>query len=174
MEVKEITIAGQSFNVRQPYAAGHVVTDAEAKALNQVRAENIRNNMATKVKTAFGDAPTEELNVETIGQIVAEYDAAYEFTLASVGGGRKSADPVESEARKIATAILTQALRQKGTTLKAMRDRNADAIEAKIAEIAERADVVKQAKANVKAREAMQAGIGDLDLDLGEGEGSAE
>lgn len=176
MERKEITIAGHNFLVAQPYAAGHVVNDAEAKALNQVRAENIRNNMATKVKLAFGDAPTEEINADTIGQIVTEYDAAYEFTLASVGGGRKSVDPVESEARKLATAILTQALRQKGTTLKAMRERNPDAIDAKIAEIAERADVVKQAKANVKAREAMQAGLGDLDLDLGgeEGEGSAE
>lgn len=163
---KEITIAKHVFTVSQPYAAGHVVTEAEAKALNQVRAENIRNNMASKVAIAYGDAPTEEITAETIGQIVADYDAAYVFTLASVGGGRKPTDPVETEALRMARQTLTDALRKKGTTLKAVTEASGkDKIDAKIAEIAAREDIRKAAKKAVEQRNKQADDIlGDLGL----------
>ena len=61
MTTKEITIAGQTFAVLQPYAEGHTITEAEAKALNQVRAENVRNNMAGKVKAAAEGTAAEVL-----------------------------------------------------------------------------------------------------------------
>lgn len=174
MTTKEITIAKNIFTVSQPYAAGHVITDAEAKALNQVRAENIRNNMAGKVAVAFGDAPTEDVNPNTIANLVAEYDAAYVFTLASVGGGRKPTDPIEAEANKLAKVILGEALRKKGVTLKVMVDRvGQEAVDAKLAQIAAQDDVRKQAKKNVEARSKQAEGILD-DIDLGEGEPAAE
>ena len=164
---KEITIAGQTFAVLQPYAAGHVITEAEAKALNQVRAENIRNNMASKVKAAFdGTAKEGEPTQDTIAQFVADYDAAYEFTLASVGGGKRSTDPNEVEALRIARGIFADWAASKKLTVKAIKEKiGEEAYEAKIAEIAEREDVVKEAKRRVKQRQAAaESAIGDLDL----------
>lgn len=164
---KEITIAGHTFAVLQPYAAGHVITEAEAKALNQVRAENIRNNMASKVKAAFeGTAKEGEPTEENIAQFVADYDASYEFTLASVGGGKRSSDPNEVEALRIARGIFADWAASKKLTVKAIKEKiGEEAYEAKIAEIAEREDVVKEAKRRVKQRQAAaESAMGDLDL----------
>lgn len=164
---KEITIAGHTFAVLQPYVAGHVITEAEAKALNQVRAENIRNNMASKVKAAFdGTAKEGEPTKENIAQFVADYDASYEFTLASVGGGKRSTDPVEVEALRIARGIFADWAASKKLTVKAIKEKiGEEAYEAKIAEIAEREDVVKEARRRVKQRQAAaESAIGDLDL----------
>lgn len=167
MSAKEITIAGSIFSVSQPYAEGHTITEAEAKALNQVRAENIRNNMASKVKAAVeGTAKEGDPTADTIAAAVAEYDAAYVFTLASVGGGRKSSDPTEVEALRIARGTFADWAASKKLTVKAIKEKIGDeAYDAKIAEIAERDDVVKEAKRRVKARQASAAdAMGDLDL----------
>jgi hypothetical protein len=164
---KEITIAGQTFTVLQPYAAGHAITEAEAKALNQVRAENVRNNTASKVKAAVeGTAKDGEPTADTIVAYVAKYDADYIFTLASVGGGRKTTDPVEVEALKIARGVFADAMAKKKLTVKAVKEKiGEDVYEAKIAEIAEREEIVKEAKRRVKARQAAaEDAIGGLDL----------
>lgn len=152
---KEITIAGLPFTISQPYLAGHAITEAEAKALNQVRAENIRNNMASKIKD--GSAGAAE---------VSAYDTAYEFTLASVGGGKRSSDPTEVEALKIARGLFADWAAGKKLTVKAIKEKiGDDAYDAKIAEIAERADTVKEAKRRVKSRqESAEAAMGDMDL----------
>lgn len=173
---KEITIAGVMFSVMQPYAAGHAITEAEAKALNQVRAENIRNNMASKVKAAFAteDRKEDDPTPETIGGLVAEYDAAYEFTLASVGAGRKSTDPIEVEAMKIARATFADWATSKKLTVKAIKERiGEDAYNSKLAEIAERPETVKEAKRRVEARTKQASSVLD-DMDLGDLGGDAE
>ena len=178
---KEITIAGQTFAVLQPYTTGHSITEAEAKALNQVRAENIRNNMASKVKAAFdGSAKDGEPTQDTIAAYVAEYDAGYEFTLASVGGGKRSTNPNEVEALRIARGIFADWATSKKLTVKAIKEKiGEEAYDAKVAEIAEREDVVKEAKRRVKQRQAAAESAMD-GLDLGElgtaeaGEAAAE
>lgn len=165
---KEITIAGQTFTVLQPYAAGHTITEAEAKALNQVRAENVRNNMASKVKAAAeGTAKEGEPTADNIVAFVTEYDASYVFTLASVGGGKRSTDPIEVEALRIARGMFADWASAKKLTVKAVKEKiGEEAYEAKVAEIAERDDVVKEAKRRVKAREASAASaMDDLGLD---------
>jgi hypothetical protein len=153
-DLKEITIAGSTFAVLQPYAAGHTVTEAEAKALNQVRAENIRNNMASKVKAAMeGTAKEGEPTKETIAAAVTAYDEAYEFTLASVGGGKRSSDPVEVEALRIARDQFSAWATSKKTTVKAVKEKiGEEAYQAKIAELAERPENVKEAKRRVDLR----------------------
>jgi hypothetical protein len=173
MSNKEITIQGVAFEVSQPYVEGHVVTEAEAKALNQTRSENVRNNMAKAVKDAKETAAKEQgvdaanatLSddvLTSLGQAVAEYDAAYIFTLASVGGGRKSKDPVEVEANKIARAAIMGKLKEMG---KKAADVDKDALAAKIAEIAESPAVVKAAKKAVKERNELAASaLDNLDL----------
>lgn len=147
MENKTITIAGQEFSVPLPYLAGHTLTEAEAKALNQMRCENIRNNQAKAVKVAYESGDSEA--IAKVNAAVAEYASAYEFTLAAVGERAAALDPVEKEARVIARGILSQLLKNAGKTKK---DFEEDYLEAKIAEFASSEDVVKQAKANVKAK----------------------
>lgn len=154
MPDKEITIQGVAFNVTQPYAEGHVVTEAEAKALNQTRSENVRNNMAKSVKDAkaeHGDTLPDDV-LTSLGLAVSEYDKAYVFTLASVGGGRKSRDPVEIEANKIARAAIMGKLKELG---KKLADVDKDKLAAKIAEVAGSDKVVKAAKKAVADRAAL-------------------
>ena len=166
---KEITIADKPFTVIQPYEAGHVVTEAEAKALNQTRSENIRNNMASKVKAAYaGTAKEGEPTAETIVAFVAAYDEAYVFTLASVGGGTRKTDPIEVEALKIARGMFADFCSSKGLTVKAVKDKiGEEAYNEKLALLAEQDGVVKEATRRVKERAKTASSALD-DLDLGD------
>lgn len=163
--MKEITISGKTFAVAQPFTAGHVLTEGEAKALNQVRAENIRNNMAASVKIAYGDEPTAELSPETISKVVTDYDAQYVFTVGSVGT-KRTTDPLEAETIRLARTLLSDALKTKGIALSKVPE---EARNAKIAEIAARPGVIAQAKKNLESRKKMAESVLDgLDLDGGE------
>ena len=171
---KVITIAAREFVIPQPYAAGHTLTEGEARAMNQVLAENIRNNMAPKVKaaiegTAKDDAPT----IETIDQFVADYAASYEFnaTATSAGGGRVT-DPLEVEAIAIAREILKGALRAKGIPYAKVP---AEIRDQKIALLAAQEATVKEARKRLEARrKAAESALGGIDLsDLGVGDESA-
>lgn len=164
-DTKTITIQGLDFEASQPYAAGHTVTEAEAKALNQVRAENLRNNFAAKIKAAKGEA--EALTDEQLLQLTSDfaaYDAAYQFTLASVGGGKRETDPVQAEAKKIAKAIVADKLKAAG---KKLSDIDADVLAGAIAKVAESEGVQKAAKKAVADRQkAAETDLSDLGLGL--------
>lgn len=157
---KTITIQGLNFEVSTPYEAGHVITDAEAKALNQTRLENIRNNMARFVKAEQAQTDEAELDPEAIERLQAkliDYDTNYVFNLASVGGGRKLTDPVDAEAAKIARAEITRQLRAAGRLVKEIAP---DVLANAIAQYAATPEVQKLAKENVKKR----ANTAQLDL----------
>lgn len=145
---KEVTIAGKPFTVSLPYLAGHVLNEAEAKTLNQVRTENIRNNMASKVKD--GTAGEAE---------VAAYDAAYSFAL-QVGGTRKTTDPLEKECLALARANVTATIKKAG---KKVKDFAEEKIEAMVEKLAEHPEIVKAAKARIRDREKLAEGLA-LDL----------
>lgn len=184
--LKSITIQGEEFEVSQPYAEGHTCSEAEAKALNQTRAENIRNNMAAKIKAALKEAGTttdaegkevqnplpDSVMADLVAE-VADYDASYEFTLASVGGGRASRDPIEIEATKIAKASIVASLKAQGRTLKSVThdeagneiEGGADRLAAAIAKVASSDEVVKAAKKAVAERNKLaSADLADLAL----------
>jgi len=151
MSEKTIVIQGVQVTISTPYAEGHQVTAAEAKALNQVRAENIRNNMAAKVKEIKGDA--EELNQDQLNAIadaVSQYDREYEFSMASAGGGGRTTDPLEAEAKSLARKLVSEAARNQGLKLK---DIPKERLDAKIAEVMEMEEVQKQAKENLKKKQ---------------------
>lgn len=116
MTTKTVTIAGQSFDLSTPYVAGHTLNEAEAKTLNQVRVENIRNNSAKAVKEAYesGDAA----KIAAVREIVAKYDAEYVFTVAGAGSARVVRDPVEREAYAIAKEFVKNHLAKTGRTFK--------------------------------------------------------
>src|SRR4051812_23750391 len=99
-----ITIAERPFQVPNPFAEGHVLTASQADALNQTFHENIRNNLAKKLKEVTD--PTEAQ------KIVDEYANDYEFGVRGGGGG--SRDPVMTEALSMAREIVKRQLQKKG------------------------------------------------------------
>jgi hypothetical protein len=161
---KEITIQGVVVSVTAPYLAGHVVTEAEAKALNQVRAENIGNNVRKAIQTLIEEAGGDKAAVkEKAQEIVSAKDAGYEFTLASVGGGSTaSLDPLTKECRAVARNFVTAKLKEAGMTKKSYNEANGEeAFESKVIELSEHPEVVRVAKKNLAARENL-AGLGDI------------
>lgn len=150
---REITIAGEVFVVNTPYAAGHVVTEAEANALNQVRCEAIRNNTAKAVKEAI-----EAGDKAKAAQHVADYDAAYEFSIRSGGGATKVVDPTEREALKVAKEVLKAKLAELG---KKSSDYSKEFLADKVAEIAAGNEAVrKEAAKRVKAQSKFTSEVG--------------
>lgn len=106
-ESKPLSILDIDFDVTQPYDAGHTLTEAEARALNQVRRENLGNNFRSVVKKAQDDAKEagKEVDVESLKSQFAELDSKYVFTIREVNATRKL-DPVEREARNLVKAEL--------------------------------------------------------------------
>lgn len=155
---KTIIIQGLEFTASLPYLAGHTLTDAEARALNQVRLENIRNNFATKVKAstdkAEGSIPPDQLSAK-----FAEFEAAYSFSMPGAGGGTRTLDPIEREALALAKDVVKNALAAQGKSMTAPKEASddekaayKDKINAKVEEIAGRDVVIAQARKNVAAR----------------------
>lgn len=144
-------IQGHSFTISQPFAAGHVLDDAQARALNQVRSENIGNNVREKVKELLAAG-----NVAEAEALVATRDAEYVFTLAEVSASRKL-DPVESEARRLAKEIIKNSLAGKGRKVSQVPEgMTKEDWEAKLESEYERISlldaVVKEARKNVAAK----------------------
>lgn len=158
-DTKTITIQGVMATVSQPYAEGHTITEAEAKALNQVRAENIANNKRREIKEMLeAEGATPESVAKDVQKIVSAYDAEYVFTLASVST-RKTVDPLEKMARKIARDAISAKLKELGKTQKEyLAEHGDDAINSKIAELSEHPQVIEAAKAALKESEKL-AGI---------------
>jgi len=152
-----VTIAGKIFSVPQPYFEGHTLKANEASALNQVFAENIRNNFAAKVKEADA-AGTFDHSAHPAK--LDEYASAYEFGVRTGGGGGRISDPVEVEALGIARDKVRKQIVKQGGKLS---DYSAKAISAKAAEVlAKHPEWRETAKAIVAAR--TEAGE---DVDIG-------
>lgn len=125
------TIQGTQLVVPQPFNTGHVVTENEAAALNQLLKENLRNNFASKVKATLleayrassgvADAKTfpddYELTEEQLDALQTELDeyiASYEFGVRQSRGDSTSKTPLEKEMRKVASSKLRAALKGAG------------------------------------------------------------
>ena len=143
-----IKIQGYLFEILQPFAEGPtVLTAGQAGALNQTRAENIRNNGASwlirRLKahndaliakgleplTEDDDAP-EEILAE-FRAYVAELDATYDF---SARRTRAPADPVEREAYKIAASKIREKLVENKIEIKSLADGQFEALVNKLLE----------------------------------------
>lgn len=98
---KNIIIKKVEYTIAQPFAEGHVCTANEANALNQLLAENVRNNFAPKVEKSEV-APTQE--------DLDSYVAGYQFGVRSVS----SSDPVEKVMRQLVERKLIEALKARG------------------------------------------------------------
>lgn len=173
---QSIRIQGFDFTVPAPYAEGHVLTAVEASNLNQLFGENIRNNVAGKIKTAkekfveagnSADAFTLDIAVAggegqpdtTLRAICQGYADAYAFGVRTARTV-EPADPVEREAKRIATEMVNSALASNNVKKKDLPEGKFDEM---VSKVATKEDVVKEAKRRVKAKE----GIGLDELGLG-------
>lgn len=156
---KTISIAGQAFEVSAPYAAGHTLTEAEAKVLNQTRAENIGNNFRVQVKKAIEDGKLDDVKAA-----IAEYDAKYEFSMTVA---RTPIDPVEAEAFRIAKEYVKGKITEKyGVTLKKYfeTEGNEAKYEAAVEKTAMQEETLKEAKKRVAAKKKTLALGDDLEV----------
>jgi|SRR5215469_267820 len=157
-----ITIQGLEFNVDYPYSPGpQELTPGEASALNQTRAENLRNNFAAQIKALIEEyretnkLPDDEeisptvLDKDSLDKAFAEYADKYEFGVRQLGGGRVPMDPVEREAWKIAEAKVKEALKASNVKLTSVsKEKMSELIEAVIAKYP---DITEEAKRRVSA-----------------------
>jgi hypothetical protein len=104
---------GVSFTVPARYFEGHTLSANEAKALNGLLAENLRNNFSKRLEAGLEAGKSQ-------GELQDEFSAYTEqYTFASgIRAARVVADPVEREARKIASQKIEEALRSKGKAKK--------------------------------------------------------
>ena len=154
---RSLMIQGVNFTVADPYAEGHKCTAMEAKALNQTRAENLRNNFASKVKAAKGeDGSINDKQVAALQSELDDYAKAYVF---SVGVGSRL-DPVQKEAKQLAVTLVDGAIAKKGTSKAAYIEANGkDKYDELVAGVMERDDVVKEAQKIVKQRQSIADAI---------------
>lgn len=102
----QITIQGKTFRVPMKYAAGHVLKDNEAGALNQTFHENLRNNFANKVR----DGEEAGVGLDVLQQQLDDYAASYEFGVR--GGGGVRGDPVRTLAMNITRNLIRQKIKE--------------------------------------------------------------
>ena len=150
---EEYTIAGKTFSIAQPYAAGHTLSKNEANALNQTYAENIRNNFAKTVKAAVEADTFDDAAMQTA---LDEYMGKYEFGTRVASGPRTSGDPVKARAIDLARELVKAAIRKAGGNLKdysgsEITDRAKKAVEAN-------PKIVDMARTQIE----QEAALGDL------------
>lgn len=183
VQTAKISILGVDFTVTTPYAAGHTINEAEARALNQTRRENLGNNFRRKIADAIeADAKAkgidpkehkgENLPAEVVSALAAEFekaDAEYVFTLANTSSSR-AMTPEEKAAKDIANKLVRDKLAKAGLTIfkdegmseAELADHPSDKFyprslfKEKVAEVAMLPKVVAEAKRRVE-RERQQA-----------------
>lgn len=159
MQTREVTIAKHTFTVSLPFAEGHVLTEGEAKALNQTRTENISNSLRKKLTDLLGDEATAEQIAEAQA-MVAELDAAYTFTVANASGGRRVTDPLEKECKAVARAYISQQLKEAGKSVKEM---GKEWMDEKIELVASNEKIIALAKKRIAERAKLAESV-DLEL----------
>lgn len=171
--LRQVTISGETFEIAAPYEEGHQLNAAEASVLNQTFLENIRNNVASKIKagkeaaekagTTFSlDTPVGgegEDAGKTLRQLCTEYADNYEFGV-RVSRNSEPADPVEREARAIAREALNATLKAQGIKRKDVDDA---IFEEALQLQSKKASIVKEAQRRVKVK----TEIGAEELDIG-------
>ncbi len=126
---------------------------SEAGVLNQILAENTRNNWSTRVGKAVEDATDEApFDHNKMQADIDEYLEGYEF---GVRRGRGPVDPVEREALSIAKELVKAALRKAGHKIADVDKSEIDrlALEA----IAKNEKITLTAKRRVEERTALGA-----------------
>ena len=161
-----LNMLGTTFEISAPYAEGHVCSAADARTLNQTRLENISNQLRKAMTEIKGAGDWNDETLAKARELVVKRDEEYtSFGMGRTGSPAAPRDPIAAEARKIATDVLAQKLKERGTTLAAQRKANKEAIEAKIDEFAAHEKIVAQAKKIVAERQKGAKLFDDLTFD---------
>ncbi len=148
-------IQGKSFNIPRPFFEGHVCTGSESGVLNQILAENTRNNWGARVKKEVEDETFDQAKMQAE---IDEYLENYDF---GVRRGRGPTDPIEREALNIAKEIVKNAIREAGHKLADIETDDINRLSEEA--VAANPDITKEAKRRVEQR-AKLGDLGDLDL----------
>lgn len=112
----QIRIRQYSFHLSPRYFEGHLLTLAEAQALDRLRADNVRNNLARLVTDAMAELPDGQfLSHETLAEIqirVTQYEKNYQFVIQH--RSREKPGPLEAEIRAVAEIQVTSHLNGSG------------------------------------------------------------
>jgi hypothetical protein len=156
-KTQQLAIDKIVFTASAPYSEGDTINESEASALNQLRAENLRNNFRKKVAAA-SEAGGGTISDEAMKALLAEfseYDAKYEF--AGRRGPRASLDPVLKEAQNLARSKIREALRKKKQDPKNLPEGAMDKLVADL--LAKKPEFMEAAKARVAAAQSIAADI---------------
>lgn len=159
---ENFTVAGHVLNIVQPYTEGHTVTAGEAQALNQILAENVRNNLAKKIKE-MDEADAYDEDAAQL--LVDEYVDEYEMGVRGGGGGGRTVDPVRKEAMAITVPLVKDAVKKKHGSLKGVKIKD---INAKAASIIDNHEHPRHAEIWARAKERVEAQREIADLELGD------
>lgn len=154
---RKITVSGVEVQIDDVYNEGHPLTANEAAALNQMRAENIRNNTANEVKK-LGDEP----DPKAAQKIVSDYAKTYEFGQRASRGG----DPVRQEAMYLARSAVKDAIaRSAKHNLKDFSAKKISELAGKLLDDKEKSAAIwKEAKATVDRRSNLADSVLPADL----------
>jgi hypothetical protein len=167
---QRLTIQGVDFEIDAPYKEGYALKSNEASAMNQLLAENVRNNLASIVRNAklkaagWDDSKIKASKVEQMTPVadgvtlsddeitdlqsqIDEYVTSYEF---GVRTGR-ARSPFEKAVEDIVTEMLDKALKANGFSPSKMlkEDRSKyDALYTRVLE-ANKEEVEKAAQARI-------------------------
>lgn len=112
----QIRIRGYQFSVTAPYRRGDPLGEAEVVHLNDLRADNVRNNISKIVLDAIaGLTDGAMLSAEVVAELqatITKYDSRYHLQLKHQAKPRLGV--IETEARAIAEARLDEELRRQG------------------------------------------------------------
>ncbi len=174
---QRLTIQGVDFEIDSPYSEGYKLKSNEASAMNQLLAENVRNNLASIVRNAklkaagWDDAKIKASKVEQMTPAaegvtlsddeiadlqsqIDEYVTSYEF---GVRTGR-ARSPFEKAIEDIVTEMLDKALKANGFSPSKMlkEDRSKyDALYTRVLE-ANKEEVEKAAQARIDSLSGLQ------------------
>ena len=162
---RQFVIQDRAFSIPAPFVEGHVCTSAEAGVLNQTLAENVRNNLAARVKKAVDEDKFDQAEMQAE---IDQYLEDYEF---GARRGRGAMDPVEREALNIAKDEVKTALRRSGHKLADIATEDINRLAEQV--VAENPEITKEAERRVNQKS--KIGIKQLDLsNLGAGEGEED
>lgn len=141
-------IKGYTFTLSEPFQAGTVITKGEAQALNDLRVENIANNLRKLVNDELALLPEGTMiaqhRLDEIQARIGEYDRGYQFLEKHTPRDRPG--DIEREARAIAQDRVEQQVRAAEASL------SEEQLEAAVAEMEKLPSVREEARERVAAR----------------------
>jgi hypothetical protein len=155
----DTTIAGVKFAIPQPFVPGMTIDQGAAHALNQLIRENVRNNLASRLKPAKEGEEAKGLTQEDVDAYVAEYQFG---ATRGGGGGERGLTPVERKARTIAREKVKVALAAKNIKLDLKTEAGKAKMEELVSTVAAKPEIIKLAEKQLRDTE--KVSMDELDL----------